>query len=90
MVLEGPKVLHLDPKAAEGDRVPQSVELEHRSPQSLSHSGALPPTRPHLLIVPLPMDQAFKHVSLWWPYLFKSPHPPTSVNLNLESPYRHA
>ena len=28
------------------------------------HSNTLPPTRPHLLIVSLPMDQAFKHTSL--------------------------
>ena len=26
-----------------------------------------PPIRPHLLIVPLPMGQAFKHMSLWGP-----------------------
>ena len=29
------------------------------------HNDTLPPTRPHLLIVPLPMGQAFKHMSLW-------------------------
>ena len=30
-----------------------------------SHSDMLPPTRPYLLIMPLPMGWAFKHVSLW-------------------------
>lgn len=39
------------------------------------HSGTLPPIRPHLVIVPHPMVQAFKHKSLWKPYLFK-PLPP--------------
>ena len=38
------------------------------------HSDTLPPTRPHLLIVPLPKGQAFKHMSLWGPYLFQLPH----------------
>ena len=37
------------------------------------HNGTLPPTRPHPLIVPLPMDQTFKHMSLRVPSLFKPP-----------------
>ena len=37
------------------------------------HSDTLPPTWPHLLIVPLPMGQTFKRMSLWGPYLFKPP-----------------
>jgi hypothetical protein len=37
------------------------------------HSSTLPITRPHLLIVPLSMGQAFKHMSLWGPTLFKAP-----------------
>lgn len=32
------------------------------------------PTRPHLLIGPLPMGQAFTHMSPWGPDLFKPPH----------------
>jgi hypothetical protein len=35
------------------------------------HSDTLPPTRPHL-----PMGQAFKHLNLWGPYLFKPPQKP--------------
>ena len=38
------------------------------------HSDTLPLTRPHLPILPLPMSQAFKHLSLWRPFLFKPPH----------------
>jgi hypothetical protein len=37
----------------------------------------LPPIRSHLLIVPLLMGQAFKHMSLQGPYLIKLPLPPT-------------
>jgi hypothetical protein len=37
------------------------------------HSDILPPTRPHHLIVPLPIDQAFKCTSLWGTFLFKPP-----------------
>lgn len=32
------------------------------------------PASPHLLIVSLPMGQAFKYTSPWGPYLFKPPH----------------
>jgi hypothetical protein len=35
MLLEEPRVLHLDLKAAEGDWIPYWAELEHRRPQSL-------------------------------------------------------
>ena len=35
-----------------------------------THGDTLPPTRPQFLILPLPISQAFKHISLWWSYLF--------------------
>jgi hypothetical protein len=43
------------------------------------YSDTLPPTRSHLLIVPLPIPQAFKHMSLRGPFLFRTPH--TSLDL---------
>lgn len=52
MVLEKElRVLHLHPQAADAN--------EHRRPQSHPHSDMLPPIRPHLLIVPLPMGAIF-------------------------------
>ena len=79
LVLKEPRVLHFDPKAVrtrlsftssqEEALDPHWAELEQRDP----HSGTLPPTRLHLLIVPLPMGQSLKHVSLWGPFLFKQP-----------------
>ena len=63
MVLEELRVFHLDPQAAEGSTGSQEECLIHTR-QSLSmggdfkahpHSDALPLTRPHFLIVPLPM-----------------------------------
>ena len=33
----------------------------------------LPLTRPHLLIVPLPMGQPFKYINVWGPNLCKPP-----------------
>ena len=55
------RTLHLDPQTARRD----CVHSEHRRPQSPLHSDALPPIRPHLLIVPLPMGQTFKCASPW-------------------------
>ena len=54
MVLEKElRVLHLDPQGS-------GKELKYYSPNK-----AIPtPTRPHLLIVTLSINQAFKHVSL--------------------------
>jgi hypothetical protein len=80
MVLEEPKVLHLDPKAAEGDSVSQEgaltshwVESEHRSLKFHLHNDTLPPTRPHLLIVPFPEPSVFKppYIHTYITYLFK-------------------
>jgi hypothetical protein len=56
MVLEELRVLHLYWLAARRGSLPPWV---HRSPQAHPHSDALPPTRPHLLIVPLPTRQAY-------------------------------
>jgi hypothetical protein len=33
--------------------------------KALSHHDSLPPTRPHLLIVPLPMGQAYPNHHRW-------------------------
>jgi hypothetical protein len=42
-------------------------------PKAHPHRGTLTSTKPHLLIVLLPMGQAFKHTNLWGPKLFKPP-----------------
>ena len=68
MVLEKElSILHLDPQASKGDCVPHTG-LSIGDLRVHPHSDMLPPTRPyirtHLLIVPLPMGQAFRHVSL--------------------------
>lgn len=47
----------------------------HLLEQGHTYSKATPtPTRPHLLIVPLPKGQTFKHKNLWGTNLFKPPH----------------
>ena len=71
MVLEmEPRVLHLI------HRQQKTVCLTWHSLsiydfKACPHSDALLPTRPHLIIAPLPMGQTFKHISLWRPYLHK-------------------
>jgi hypothetical protein len=68
------RVLRLDLKAAEREPVHYTGSgLSVRDLKGHPHSDSLPPKRPHLLIVPLPMDQAYKHVNLWKLYLFKPP-----------------
>ena len=75
----------------------QKKETAYHTTHSLStgdlkthpNSDTLPPTRPHLLIVPLPVGQAFKHMSLWAPFLlkpsqeckFNSPNPCTKLDM---------
>jgi hypothetical protein len=48
-----------------GGLIPHWVEPEHRD---LKSRPPLPSAMPHL------MGQAFKHMSLWGPFLFKPPH----------------
>ena len=65
MVLEEPRILHLDPKAPRrrlSFHTGQSLNIE--SLKAHSHSDTLPPTRPHLPVVPLPVGQALKHESM--------------------------
>jgi len=77
MVLEKElRVLHLDPKAARrkffictGQSLSARGDLKARP-----HGDTLPPTRPRLLIAPLLMGHAFKHMSLWRPNLFTPVH----------------
>jgi hypothetical protein len=74
-------VLHFYPQAAE--------ETTHTRP-SLSiwdlkaclHSDTLLPTRLYLMIVPLPMGQWLKHMSVWGPLLVK---PPQALNKQSEA-----
>jgi hypothetical protein len=75
MVLEKElRVLHLDPQAAEGNwHTGYSLNLGKKAPSPANTviykcraTKATPtPTRPCLLIVPLLMGQAFKHLNLW-------------------------
>ena len=62
------RVLHWDPQAAEGDCVPTLG-------MAFSNKASPTPTRSHLLIVPLPMDQAFKHMRLWG-HIYSNHHRP--------------
>jgi hypothetical protein len=74
MVLEKEvRIPHLDLKAA--------IRLEFHNMWSLnigdikahSHHDIIPLTRPHLLIVSFPADQASKHMNLWVVNLCKPP-----------------
>jgi hypothetical protein len=38
------------------------------------------PTRPHLLIMVVSIDQAFKYMSLWEPFLFRPPQAANGLN----------
>jgi hypothetical protein len=70
VVLVELRVLHLDPKATrrilssvgsqEEALIPQA-RLEHTHTHTHTHSGTLTLTRPHLLIVPLLMGQAYSN-----------------------------
>ena len=78
MVLEEElRVLNLDWQAAGRDNDPRSLGLSVKSLKTHPlTSGTLPPTKPHLphfLLVPLPVDQTFKHMSLWGAFLFRLP-----------------
>ena len=81
MVLEELRVVDL--KAARGlsfhtGRI-RSIDIikDHQNCKTL------PPSRLHLPIVPLPVGQAFKHMRLRWPNLFKPPHMSTGGWLHL-------
>jgi hypothetical protein len=74
IMLEELTVLHLDLKAAKRRLSYIRQSLSTRRPlEAHPHSDILPPTRPHLLVGPLPRGQAFKYRSLWRPNLFKPP-----------------
>ena len=69
LVLEEPRVLHVDPKAARRRLCITVARCEHIYDISKPwfYSNTLPLTRPHLLIVPLPMGQTYSnhHTPLW-------------------------
>jgi len=48
-----------DSRQPGGGSVPHWVELEHRTSKPTPHSDALLPTRPHLLIMPIPVCQPY-------------------------------
>ena len=60
---------YLDLQAAEGNCHSRPSLSTSLSPQG--HRDTLPPARSHLLIVPLPRDQAFKHASPQESFLFQ-------------------
>jgi hypothetical protein len=66
------RVLHLNLQAAEGNYTGHNLSLRGlKNPPSQQHifpnKATSTPTRPHFLIVPIPMGQAFKHMSIWGP-----------------------
>jgi hypothetical protein len=56
------RVLHLDPQKQEAVFL-TGCSLSRHDLKARPHSNTLPPIRPHLLIVPLPMVQSFEHES---------------------------
>jgi hypothetical protein len=72
VALEELRVLPSYPQAPEGDCHP-GCSLSIADFKAFPHSDTLPPTKPYLLVVPLPMSQAITHLSLWEPNLFKPP-----------------
>ena len=81
MVVEEPRVLHLNPKAAR-KRLKfytawgLSIETSKPTPMvtHFSNKATPTPTRPHFLMLTINMGQEFKPMSIWVPNLFKSPH----------------
>jgi hypothetical protein len=73
MVVEEPRVLHLDPQAARRKTVLYTGHgLSIYNLKFCPNSDSLT-LRPHLLTVPLPMGRPFKHMNPWGPYLLKPP-----------------
>jgi hypothetical protein len=69
MVLEEARVLHLDPKAAEGDCISYCMQFEPAKLVSQSHTFFIEAT-----LIPnniTPHYQALKHMNLWGSFLFK-------------------
>jgi hypothetical protein len=64
MVMKEPGSLHLDLKAEEGNCIHTGYSLSTGDFKVHPGSNKLPSTRPHLLLVPLLIAQAFKHMSL--------------------------
>jgi hypothetical protein len=62
MVLEDLRVLHLDKAVARRDCL---IGSQEDGLKAHPHSDTLPPTRPHLLIVPLPGPSIFKPQQGW-------------------------
>ena len=66
MVLEKElTVLHVGPQAASKEETVTEQSLSIGDLKAHPHRDTLPPTRPPLLIVPLPLGQTLKHTSLW-------------------------
>jgi hypothetical protein len=65
LVLEELSILHLDPKAAEGDCATLSIAKAHKTSKSLlseGHTSSSKATPPDLLIIATPYGEAFKHM----------------------------
>jgi hypothetical protein len=71
-VLEKQRVLHLDLKAARR-RLGFHTGCT-RDVKAGPHGDALPPMRPHLVIVARPVSQASKSMNLWGSKPIKAPH----------------
>jgi hypothetical protein len=66
------RVQHLDPQTA-GELCHSEPSPEHRRPHSPPHSDILHPRKSCLLVLALPMGQAFKHMNLWG-YTYSNSH----------------
>ena len=67
------RVLHLDSHATEVKTFTRSTLHIHDLKTHL-HIDTLPPTKPPLPVVPLPVGKASKPMSQWGPCLLKPPH----------------
>lgn len=83
-VLEKLRVLHLDlPLAGDCATTGQSLSI-YKTSKPAPHSDALPPTKQHLLQQGCTSyGQAFKHMDLRGPFLFKPPQ--SQIELYKES-----
>jgi hypothetical protein len=82
LVLEKSRVLHLE-ESSRRRMSHTGLNFSRGDDKALTHSDTLPPTRPHLLIAPHPMGQAFKHMTLWGANLFKPPQSACAIIIYL-------
>ena len=55
--------------------------MRPQSPSPQWHTSSYKATSPYYSVLLLPIGQAFKHMSLWGPFLFKPPHYETHLSV---------